>query len=217
MPPFSGREASILSWTSAAVVGKLIARTEFFPNMHCRSRLFVVAILISLVALRSAPAVCAEDALEPGLIGEYFAIGEELMDFPNLANDRPANVKRVDRLIHVESTGETFNGTDMTDQFYVRWTGVLKIETAGNYTFFLESDDGSRLFIDGKTVVDNGGPHGMEERNGAVELKPGVHELKVEYFENTGGAGCILRWVAPGKEKQTVPPGVLFHRKGADR
>jgi hypothetical protein len=47
-----------------------------------------------------------------------------------------------------QHTAETFPGTQMSDHFYVRWTGKVRIPRDGKYTFFTESDDGSRLWID---------------------------------------------------------------------
>src|SRR5205085_5881427 len=82
--------------------------------------------------------------------------------------------------------------------------GALPISKDGNYTFFLESDDGSRLFIDGKQVVDNGGLHAMEEKSGEVELKAGEHVLKIEFFENEVDAGCKFSWQPPRSEERRV-------------
>lgn len=159
----------------------------------------------------------AEDEYRPGLIGEYFAIGAELMDFPNIAAEKKANVIKVDPIVNIPHADQGFNGTDLTDQFYIRWTGAIKIEKDGKYTFITESDDGSRLFIDGKAIVENGGQHGMIEKSGEVELKAGFHELKLEFFEDGGGAGCILKWQPAGAEKAVIPATVLFHKKGSDR
>lgn len=154
---------------------------------------------------------------KPGLIGEYFAIGTELMDFPNIAAEKKPNITKVDRVINIPHADQGFNDTSLTDQFYIRWTGAIKIEKDGKYTFFTESDDGSRLAIDGKPVVENGGQHGMIEKSGDVELKAGYHELKMEFFEDGGGAGCILKWQPAGSEKSVLPASVLFHKKGLDK
>ena len=85
------------------------------------------------------------------------------------------------------------------------------MDAEGRYTFFVESDDGSRLFIDGKQVLDNGGAHVMEEVAGSLSLTAGDHALKIEFFEKDIDAGCIFRWKSDKFEKQVVPAGVLFH------
>jgi hypothetical protein len=159
---------------------------------------------------------CRAEELEPGLLGEYFGLSEEVSDFPTIAADKKPSVKKIDKTINVESTEEGFNGTNLTDQFYIRWTGTLKVAKDGKYRFYTESDDGSRLFIDGKQVVDNGGQHAMEEKSGDVELKAGDHEIKLEFFENGGGAGCKLSWETDGVGKQIIPETALMHKKGAE-
>jgi hypothetical protein len=173
--------------------------------------------LLAILALFCAASIgraYAEDMV-PGLVGEYFNIGEELSDYPNVA-DKKATVKKVDKTVNFDSTEEGFNGTNLVDQFYIRWTGTIKAPKDGKYKFYTESDDGSRLFIDGKQVVDNGGLHAMEEKDGEVELKAGDHELKLEFFENGGGAGVKLSWEYEGQAKEITPEKVLSHKKSAE-
>ena len=169
--------------------------------------LFLLALCL-LLAGKLAPAA----ELEPGLQGEYFDLGSNVEDFPKVEGKKPA-LKRVDKTINFRSTGPTFPGTKLDNHFAIRWTGKIKIPKDGAYTFYLESDDGSRLLIDGKTVVDNGGLHDMQEQQGNAELKAGEHDLVIDYFENEndGGAGCVLSWKAKGVEKEVVPASALFH------
>ena len=170
----------------------------------------ILSSLIGVSLLVSSQAFAAENS-QPGLVGEYYALGDALEDFPSIAADKKPTLKRVDKNINVDSTTEAWPGTELVDHFYIRWTGKLRAPKDGNYTFFLESDDGSGLFIDGKQVVDNGGLHAMEEKSGEVELKAGEHELKVEFFENEVDAGCKFSWQPPGKEKEIVPATALSH------
>src|SRR2546425_2256880 len=139
-------------------------------------QLLVVALFL-VVAGQLAPAA----ELEPGLQGEYFDLGSTVEDFPKLEGKKPA-LKRVDKTINFRSTGPTFPETKLDNHFAIRWTGKIKIPKDGVYTFFLESDDGSRLVIDGKTVGDNGGVHEKQEQQGKVGLKTRAHDLRVGYF-----------------------------------
>jgi len=164
-----------------------------------------------LVATLTTVTTLADNALQPGLVGRYYQMPGTLDDFPKLpAGQKPA-VERVDKEINFASTLEAFPGTKLVDNFYVNWTGVIRIPKDGTYTFYLESDDGSRLFLDGKRVVDNGGPHEMTELSGRAELKTGDHEIKVEFFDGEEEAGCILSWETAGQAKAVVPATVLFH------
>ena len=67
----------------------------------------------------------------------------------------------------------------------------------GEYEFQTTSDDGSRLYIDDKKVVENWGLHGMVNKKGTVVLSKGYHDFKVEYFNHWGGAGCIVKYKGP--------------------
>jgi hypothetical protein len=167
----------------------------------------ILLIASSLITCATA----AESTLQPGLTGRYYQMTNELQDFPTIPAGKKPDVERVDKQINFAATLEAFPGTKLVDNFYVVWTGKIRIPADGAYTFFLESDDGSRLFIDGAQVVDNNGLHEMQESPGKVELKEGDHVIKVEFFDAEEDAGCILSWKSARIEKQVVPESVLFH------
>ena len=168
--------------------------------------------MLLLAAFLAAGHAVAGDALESGLVGRYYQMPGDLEDFPTLPATQTPSVERVDPEINFASTLEAFPGTKLVDNFYVSWTGVIRIPKDGGYTFYLESDDGSRLFLDGKEVVDHGGLHEMSERSGRTQLKAGDHELKVEFFDAGEEAGCILSWEAAGLTKAVVPAAALYHK-----
>lgn len=174
-----------------------------------------LAVLLLLVAVPSAISQ-DQDEMKPGLIAEFFNIGKAMEEFPTIPAERKPDYRRIDTTINFEETRETFPGTVMTDHFYVRWTGRIKVPRDGRITFFTESDDGSRLWIDGKIVVDNGGLHAMEEKSGEIDLKAGEHDLKVELFENDGDVGCRLSWESSNAAKEILPEGALIHKKDKD-
>jgi len=93
---------------------------------------------------------------------------------------------------------------------------MLRVPKDGKYKFTLESDDGSRLFIDNKQIVDNGGLHAMEEKDGEAELKAGDHPIKVELFEDEGEVGMKLSWEGAGLTKEIIPTAALWHEKDKD-
>jgi len=77
------------------------------------------------------------------------------------------------------------------DLFSARWTKQKQF-TAGNYTFTLQSDDGIRFWIDDVIVVDDWTDHAMKTYNPTVAITEGIHTLKIEYYENGGGAVAIF-------------------------
>lgn len=78
------------------------------------------------------------------------------------------------------------------DDFFVRWDGCLPLDGPTTMHFRLESDDGSRLVVDGRVVVDNWGVHGERAREGSINLRAGVRHLRVEYFDGSVNAMVTL-------------------------
>lgn len=152
------------------------------------------------------------EELAPGLLGKYFQLGGPLERFPEIPEGRSPDLCRVDRGIRFEATAEGFAGTKFQNYFFVRWIGFLRAPRKGKYLFYLASDDGSRLFVAGKLVVDNGGLHAMQEGDGSIELDPGDHPFQVDFFNNSGPGGCIASWQPPEGKKEVIPEGVFFHR-----
>lgn len=97
------------------------------------------------------------------------------------------------------------------DKFAFEFNGYIKIEKDGIYTFFTNSDDGSKLFIDEEEVVNNDGDHGSLEKNGKAALKKGFHKIKVLYFDSGGGNALKVLLQPEGGKKETVPASLLFH------
>lgn len=79
--------------------------------------------------------------------------------------------------------------------------GELGVAATGTYTFTLNSDDGSQLFIDGSLVVDDGNPHSPTIVSNSVALAAGSHHFEVQFFECCGG---------PSGVDLTLPAGVNF-------
>ncbi|MFQ3577331.1 MAG: PA14 domain-containing protein, partial [Cytophagales bacterium] len=100
-------------------------------------------------------------------------------------------------------TNSALNTTN--DYFGMSIMGYVQITTAGNYTFFTTSDDGSLLFVNNQQVVNNDGTHGMQERSGSVNLGVGWHLIRVDYFDRVSGQGLEVRYQGPGVSKQLIP------------
>ncbi len=87
------------------------------------------------------------------------------------------------------------------DNYGFKFTGFVKIPANGRHTFFTRSDDGSRLFIGSKRVVDNDGLHSSQEKTGKIRLKKGLHPITVTFFEKGGDEILEVGYVrsSPGK------------------
>ncbi len=95
------------------------------------------------------------------------------------------------------------------DAFALMFTGHIVIEKPGEYTFFIDSDDGSRFYINDELLIENDGLHGMVEKSGTVRLTAGLHPIIATYFDNGGGDGLTMWWSGPGIQKEQIPANVL--------
>jgi hypothetical protein len=99
------------------------------------------------------------------------------------------------------------------DQFSVRWSGWVQAPSSGPYSFFVTADDGLRLWIDGKLVIDFWIIQEATERTGTAFLQANHrHDIRLEYFENEVLASCKLAWSGPGVAKAIIPSDHLYPR-----
>ena len=90
------------------------------------------------------------------------------------------------------------------DQFAMQFDGTIVIPKDGTYRFHLGSDDGSRLEIDGETVVLVGGIHPLQFKSADRELKQGEHTVRVEYFEQSGQEELRVELEGNGLKRQPL-------------
>ncbi len=92
---------------------------------------------------------------------------------------------------------------DRFEWFAIRYSGAFRIATAGEYAFRVSSDDGTKLIIDGKQVIDNDGQHPPKEASGKVQLTAGDHQMVLEYFQGPRFHINLQLWVTPpGKPEE---------------
>jgi hypothetical protein len=92
---------------------------------------------------------------------------------------------------------------DRFEWFAIRYAGAFRIAAAGDYTFRISSDDGSKVLIDGKQVIANDGLHPPQEARGTVNLAAGDHQMVLEYFQGPRHGINLQLWVTPpGKPEE---------------
>jgi beta-glucosidase len=86
------------------------------------------------------------------------------------------------------------------DDFSVRWTGQLVAPESGRFAFTVRADDGARLFLDGRAVVDEWGPRPrVFDKTVEVDLEKGkAYDLRLEYMDSVRDAEVRLSWKMPG-------------------
>jgi hypothetical protein len=135
-----------------------------------------------------------------GLKAEYY----DTPDFTSL------KVTRIDPQVKFTFAGEAAPGV-AAETFSVRWTGTVQPKYSGAWTFYTRSDDGVRLWVDGKPLVNNWTDHGATVDAGTIELKAGrKYEIKMEYYQGGGEACAFLEWSCDSQEQEVIPASQLY-------
>jgi alpha-D-xyloside xylohydrolase len=129
----------------------------------------------------------------PGLAVEYFA-GRNFEKSVSTTVDA-----KVDYTWPGPPLAEPPAGLKSCDNFSGRWQGLLTAPAEGDYEIGAEGDDGVRLWLDGKLVVDDWSVHPLRYKGVKLALKAGQKvAVKLEYFQGDGGRGLRLAWKPPG-------------------
>ncbi len=126
-----------------------------------------------------------------GLRGDIYFIGDSTVVLPNFKKLEPVGTIWTSRLnVPPRHWRDGFPGiTTRFEWFALDFSGRFWIEEPGRYTFALLSDDGSRLYIDDKPIIDNDCQHPPDIRKSAVKLAGGPHRIRVSYFQ--GPRDCL--------------------------
>ena len=146
---------------------------------------------------------------DPGLLnlkGTIYTLEEETEGMPaDLESRPPIGVIYAEALdVPPRDFTDGFPGvTDRYEWFGVVYTGTFEISEPGTYKWRLASDDGSRLWIDGRELIDNDGVHGFSEGEGEAELSKGPHAMRLWYFQGPATEIGLQLFVTPpgGEEK----------------
>jgi hypothetical protein len=143
----------------------------------------------------------------PGLRGSYYRSPEFGGGPPN---------ERVDSVIDFEWSSKAPLPGFPRENFSVRWRGEIETTTAGNYGFHTNSDDGVRLWIDHRLLIDRWLPQPSIEYSGQINLEARRrYPIVLEYFQGSAMAGVKLRWTPPGAGKDVIPAPQLSHESNA--
>ena len=97
------------------------------------------------------------------------------------------------------------------DTFSARYTGTIRPAYSQSYTFYATSDDGVRLWINGQRIIDKWLNQSGTFTSTAITLQAGKnYDIRVDYYENTGGAQLALEWQSTSQARQIVPTSALF-------
>jgi len=133
---------------------------------------------------------------EHGLRGEYFN---------NMSLSGEPALVRIDEQINFDWGVGSPDPSISPDHFSVRWTGKLIADTSGVYRISLTTDDGARMYLGGKLLIESWFDRAPSTDVTTVRLEAGrEYDLRIEFYENEGGAFAALGWQAEEMEKEQV-------------
>ena len=136
-----------------------------------------------------------------GLAGTYY-------DNPDFTG---ATFSRIDPTVNF-SWGTTSPAPGIgPDTYSVRWTGQIQAQYSQTYTFYTQTNDGIRLWINNQLVIQNWTDHALTENSGTITLVAGQkYDIRFDFYYNYGGAAMRLLWSSPSTPKTAVPQSALF-------
>ncbi len=139
----------------------------------------------------------------PGVVGKYYSEVQSFGDLTKAMAGKPFYT-RVDNQIGFRLAKGQFHKTKLATDFGAVWTGYLRVDKAGKHTLAVRSDDGARIYLSDKLVIDNNPDpeHVMKNKTANVTLAVGDYPLRIEFY-NAGGPGGIQ--LAEKSEKDTFP------------
>ncbi len=141
---------------------------------------------------------CTQHALaqetDPGVTFRVYQVSGDIQTIPQIAPDQTPNLDELRDSI--DAGNDDFGG--IPAPFVTHVIGELVITEPGRYAFMLTSDDGSRLRLNGETILDHDGRHAaIEKTSEHIELEQGTYTLNIEHFDSGGGRALKLQWLTP--------------------
>ncbi len=176
--------------------------------------LFTKMVGLSTIVFLTAACVAPEDADDPTIYAAAGANGLAATYFDNINLTVP-RVERVDAVVNFDWGRGAPVGV-AANTFSARWVGFVEPRYSETYRFYVRSDDGARLWVDGRALVDEWNDHGPRTFSGTVFLEAGRrYPIRLEYYENGGGAMVRLEWSSANQTRQVIPESQLFTNDGA--
>ena len=158
------------------------------------------------------------NATGSGLLGAYWKHPSERVNTPDFTG--VPSISRIDATVNFDNAIAPWPGAPITagsvsNYFSSRWVGEILPEYSQFYTIFASTNDGGRLWVNGKLVINKwpagATATGASEQSAVLFLEAGKrHPIVLEHYNNTGGHLAVLSWQSPSQPKQPIPQARLF-------
>lgn len=181
-----------------------------FPSIHIPllKHLALTIILILYSAISAA---------SDGLTGQYWNYNVVTNGYNFPTSTTSPNLSRIDPTVNFSWSRSSPDATINNDNYAVRWQGEVQAIESGIHLFSTQSDDGVRLWVNDELIIDNWTRHGPRwDRGDPITLTADQrYSIKMEFFENTGGAVAKLHWQTPSNDTRRVIPQSQLYSTGS--
>ena len=181
-------------------------------KMTKKARSFVACCLAAVLGVGTmsgaTPAASqAAEAYEPGLWAEYYQ-GESYGTF--------LTGRQEETIDHAWTASNTPPGMSTQEHFSSRYVGRIQAPATGTYIFYLNIDDGAKMWIDGENKINDAGPHGAAEAKTSMTLEEGeYYDFVIEHYNGYGDGTLQLSWRTPNNVKELIPASAYFMPEAA--
>lgn len=151
-----------------------------------------------------------ENTMIPGALVKVYPINQNIKSLTEIKkSQKPVYAGIMANFDNI--TGNDFK--ELENLFYIDAKGFLKVDSAGTYIIQVWSDDGSRVTLGDKLILDNDGLHGTDYKEITLTLVKGYYPFNLEYFQGLGGKFLSFNWKKPGKkEYEVISPFNIYHQ-----
>jgi PA14 domain len=184
-----GDSVAQLYWSSPSIAQQVIPQAYLYSS--------------TAAAVTPTPAPAAVTPAGNGLTGQYY----------NSTNLDPSTLAltKTDTSVNFNWNNGAPDAKVNADNFSAEWTGQILAPETGTYTFTTTSDDGVRVWVNGQQLINAWNDHGPQQDSGTITLQAGQkYDIKVDYYEHTGGAVMQLNWSTPTIARQVIPQAYLY-------
>jgi uncharacterized repeat protein (TIGR03806 family) len=146
-----------------------------------------------------------------GLLGQYWT-NTTSTAFTNASFNTPATLTRTDAVVNFNWSSTGPATTIGQSNFTARWTGAVQPQYNETYTFTTIADDGVRLWVNGRLLVDDWTTHSSAATNsGSITLNAQqLYNIQMDYFQSNGDAVAQLLWSSPSTAQSIIPQTQLY-------
>ncbi|MBA61455.1 MAG: dehydrogenase [Planctomycetaceae bacterium] len=205
----TGDDAYLAATRSKEQLRDFLSAIPAIRDEQVRSNLYSKVLpLVSALPTQLESESGGASLAQPGIHVDFYQ--------PSIGN---VDINNLNKLTPKESGVADHIGLDVpqrkaVDAFALKFSGYIRIDQPGRYTFGISSDDGSRVYINDAELINNDGLHGPILKSAAIDLAAGSHKLEVTYFDNGGGDALSFEWSGPGIKKQPIPENRLSVTSG---